>query len=152
MRLESINQSRELLTHSNRKNKKTQEQIIKKEFHKTEKISIDYAVAEKIDPKNVLIIKGEFGWNDIGSWNMLYDQLTDSLDSSKNIVKANSIQIDTKNSLIYGPKDKLIAVIGLEDIAVVDTPEALLVCKKNQSHKVKKIVEILKEEGRNKYL
>ncbi|MCL5794822.1 MAG: sugar phosphate nucleotidyltransferase [Patescibacteria group bacterium] len=134
------------------KNIKAQEQIIKKEFHKTEKISIDYAVAEKIEPKNVLIIKGEFGWSDIGSWSMLYDQLTDKQDHDKNVIKANLVHKDTKNCLVYGPKEKLIATIGLDNIAIIDTPDALLVSRKDQSHNVKKIVEILKEEGREKYL
>lgn len=131
---------------------KKQEEAIKKEFSKTEKISIDYAVAERMDPKDVLIIKGEFGWSDIGSWNMLYDQLINQTDSQNNLIKANLVHKDCSNCLVYGPKKKLIAIAGLNDIVVVDTEKALLVCEKNQAHLVKKIVEILKEEGREEYL
>lgn len=134
------------------KNIKILTQIIKREFAKTKKISIDYAVAEKMNPKNVLIIKGEFGWSDIGSWNMLYNQLTEKLNHDKNIIRANSVEFDTTNSLIYGPKNKLIALIGLDNMVVVDTPDALLVCRKDQSHKVKNIVELLNEKGKHQHL
>ena len=132
--------------------KKGDSSIIQKEFSKTEKISIDYAVAERMDPKDVLIIKGEFGWSDIGSWNMLYDQLIDDTDGSNNLIKANIVNKDTRNCLIYGPKKKLIATAGVENLVIVDTDDALLVCNKDESHLVKKIVEILKEEGREDYL
>lgn len=132
--------------------KQNDQQTIEKEFSKTEKTSIDYAVAEKMDPKDVLIIKGEFGWSDIGSWNMLYDQLTKARDKNNNLIKANSINIDTSNSLIYGDGKKLIATIGLDDLVIVDTKDALLVGKKEESHLVKKIVKILEEQKRNEYL
>lgn len=142
----------EIIKAYKQKNIKIREKIIEREFAKTPKISIDYAIAEKMNPKDVLIIKGEFGWSDIGSWSMLYDQLTEKSDHDKNIIKANLVHKDSKNCLIYGPKEKLIATIGLDNIVIVDTKDALLVCKKNQSHNVKKIVEMLKEEGRERYL
>lgn len=129
-----------------------QEQTIKREFAKTEKISIDYAVSERMNPQDVLIIKGEFGWSDIGSWSTLYDQLLDKADNDKNLIKANLVHRDTKNCLIYGPKNKLISTMGIDNMVIIDTKDALLVCKKNQSHHVKKIVKILKEEGRERYL
>ncbi|MCL5794773.1 MAG: mannose-1-phosphate guanylyltransferase, partial [Patescibacteria group bacterium] len=125
---------------------------IKREFAKTEKISVDYAVAERMNPKDVLIIKGEFGWSDIGSWNMLYDQLINKTDSDNNLIKANLVHKDSKNCLVYGPKKKLIAIAGLDNVVVVDTEKSLLVCNKDKAHLVKKIVEILKEEGREEYL
>lgn len=132
--------------------KRNDKKTIKVEFSKTEKISIDYAVAERMDPKDVLIIKGEFGWSDIGSWNMLYDQLTKEQDSNNNVIKANFIHKDTKNCLVYGNDKKLIATAGIDNIVIVDTNDALLVCHKNKAHLVKKIVEILKEQGRREYL
>lgn len=131
---------------------KKQENIIKKEFGKTEKISIDYAVAEHIDQKEVLIIKGEFGWSDLGSWNMLYDQLRSDTDSHDNLIKANFVHKDTRNCLVYGSSDKIIATVGVDNLAIVDTKDALLICKKDRSQDVKKIIEILKEEGRSEFL
>lgn len=131
--------------------KKKNKKMVEKAFSQTEKISIDYAVAERMDPKDVLIIKGEFGWSDIGSWNMLYDQLNDNVDSNKNLLKGNIVHKDTKNCLIYGQK-RLIAAAGIDNIVIVDTPDALLVCSKDQAHLVKKIVEILEQEERKKYL
>jgi len=132
--------------------KKNDTKTIETEFSKTEKISIDYAVAERMDPKDVLIIKGEFGWSDIGSWNMLYNQLTKRQDKNNNLIRANLVQIDTSNSLIYSDEKKLVATIGLKDLVIVDTKDALLIAKKDQSHIVKKIVGILKEQGRKEYL
>jgi len=132
--------------------KKHDQKTINKEFSKTEKISIDYAVAERMDPKDVLIIKGEFGWSDIGSWQTLYDQLIKKTDNNKNLIKANLVHKNTKNCLVYGPKNRLIACAGIDNLVIVDTKDALLICKKDESHLVKKIVEILKEEGRENYL
>ena len=132
--------------------KKNDQKTIEKEFSKTEKISIDYAVAERMDNKDVQIIKGEFGWSDIGSWKTLYEQLIDETDSNNNLIKANFVHKDTRNCLVYGTKKKLIATAGVENLVIVDTDNALLVCNKDESHLVKKIVEILKEEGREEYL
>lgn len=132
--------------------KKNDKKKIAEEFGKTEKTSIDYAVAEHIDQKQVLIIKGEFGWSDLGSWITIYDQLKNKTDSHENLIKANFVHKDTKKCLIYGPKEKLIATIGINDLAIVDTRDVLLICKKDRSQDVKKIVEILKEENRGEYL
>ena len=118
--------------------KRNDKKTIEKEFSKTEKISIDYAVAERMNPKDVFIIKGEFGWSDIGSWEMLYDQMKSDTDSNRNLIKANLINLDTKNCLVYGPKEKLIATLGVSNLAIVDTKDALLICKREDSQKVKK--------------
>lgn len=139
-------------SHKQKGNEAEKQKLINKEFSKTEKISIDYAVAERMDPKDVLIIKGEFGWSDIGSWNMLYDQLVNQTDNEGNLIKANFVHKDTSNCLVYGPKEKLIATAGVDNLAIVDTKDALLICRKDQSHLVKNIVKILEEEGRENYL
>lgn len=131
--------------------KKDRKKIIA-EFKKTEKTSIDYAVAEHIDQKKVLIIKGEFGWSDLGSWVTIYDQLKNKTDSQGNLIKANFVHKDTKKCLVYGHPEKIIATIGVDDLAIIDTKDALLICKKNRSQDVKKIIEILKEENRGEYL
>lgn len=115
-----------------------EKEVIETEYPKCEKISIDYCIMEKVDPKRVRIIPGEFGWNDIGTWESLYDELARD---HGNLIKAHHIGLDTENSLIYGPKNKLIATIGVKDIVVIDTKDALLICKKGKSQEVKKIVE-----------
>jgi mannose-1-phosphate guanylyltransferase len=116
-------------------------------YGQMEKISIDYAIAEKMNPKDVLIIKGEFGWRDIGTWDTLYENLLPQSDEQKNVIKADSIAIDTNGSMIYGKQDKVIATIGVDDMLIVDTDDALLVCPKSRAQDVKKVIEKLKKRG-----
>ena len=127
------------------------EQEIADLYSSMQKISIDYAITEKMDPKEILIIRGDFEWDDIGAWDTLYQNLLSKTDDNKNLVMGESINIDTNNSLIYGNEGKVIATIGLEDMVIVDTPDALLVCPKNRAQEVKKVIEELKKRG-EKYL
>ena len=108
------------------------------------KISIDYAIMEKVNPKEVRIIPADLGWNDIGTWESIWSEMHDDDSSEKNLTKGKVISIDTQNSLIYADGKKVIATIGLEDLIIVDTPDALLVCHKDKSHQIKQIVEKLK--------
>jgi len=124
-----------------------EKKVLKNHYSKCDKISIDYAIMEKVEKSKVRIIPADFGWNDIGTWESLHDELTKS--SKENIKKGENLLIDVEGSLVYGPKDKLIATIGLKDVIVVDTKDALLICKKNKSQDVKKIVEKLKENKKD---
>ena len=124
---------------------KDEQKTLEAEYPLCDKISIDYGIMEKVDTKEVRIIPAELGWSDVGTWESLHEELAENAKS--NIVKAKHINIDSKGSLIYGNGKKLIATIGLEDVVIVDTPDALLVCKKNRSQDVKKIVEKLKESS-----
>jgi mannose-1-phosphate guanylyltransferase len=119
--------------------------VIEKEYSACEKISIDYAIMEKVDPSEVRIIPAEFGWSDVGTWESIHDELTESND--ENVISGRFLGIDTKGSLIRteNPK-KIIATIGLNDVVIVDTEDALLVCPKKRSQDVKKIVEKLKDQ------
>lgn len=121
-------------------------------YQELPKISIDYAVAEKIDPSEVLVIRGEFGWSDIGSWDQLYEQLGDQTDEQGNLAKGEWLGLDTSSSLIYGQPSKMIATIGLSDLVIVDTPDALLICPKGRAQDVKKIVTLLAEQHQEEYL
>ncbi|MBU2025111.1 MAG: sugar phosphate nucleotidyltransferase [Patescibacteria group bacterium] len=125
---------------------------IKEEYAKIEKTSLDYAITEKIDAKNILIIKGEFGWSDIGTWDVLHKKLMTKADSKGNLIKGKWVGLDTTNSLIYASSNKLIATIGVNDMVIVDTPDALLVCPKGRAQKVKELVEKLKKKGESGYL
>jgi mannose-1-phosphate guanylyltransferase len=121
-------------------------------FRRMEKISFDYAVTEKIDPRDVLIVKGEFGWSDVGAFDMLYDSQKAKADADKNVWNGDWRGHDTSGCLIYGRPDKVIATVGVDDLVIVDTPDALLICPKSRSQDVKKIVEILKAENKFKHL
>jgi mannose-1-phosphate guanylyltransferase/mannose-6-phosphate isomerase len=106
-------------------------------------ISIDYAIMEKSN--RVITLPLELYWNDIGSWDSLYDVL--SRDESGNITIGDISAIDTKNSLIIGNK-RLISTIGLDNHLVVETDDAILIAKKGEAQKVKDIVNILKNQSR----
>lgn len=125
---------------------------VSQEYSQLEKISFDYAITEKMRPEDVLIIRGDFGWSDVGAWDVLYDQLSRNIDEYGNLIKAKWYGIDTSGSLIYGEKEKVIATIGVDDLIIIDTKDALLVCPQSRAQDVKKIVEKLKEKGEEKYL
>lgn len=106
--------------------------------------SIDFGVMEKA--KDIYTIPGNFGWDDVGSW--LAVERINYTNEYGNVVKGDVISIKTKNTTIIGGK-KLIATVGLEDIVIVDTDDALLVCAKDSTQDIKKIIENLKICNRN---
>lgn len=115
---------------------------LKKFYPSCKKESIDYGIMEKVSPKAVRIIPATLGWSDVGTWESLLEELP--LNKNKNLVQANHTGIDSTGSLIYGDGQKLIATVGIEDLVIVDTPDALLICQKKRSQDVKKIVQELK--------
>lgn len=120
-------------------------------YGKLEKISIDYAITEKMKSEEIMIIRGDFDWDDIGAWDTLYQNMLIKTDEKRNIVQGDRLNIDTCGSIIYGQEGKIIVTIGIDDLVIVDTPDALLVCPKSRAQEVKKAVEELKERG-GKYL
>ena len=106
-------------------------------------ISIDYAVVEKSN--NVVTVPLTSYWNDIGSWDAIYEVL--DKDEQGNAVRGDCVPIDCSNTLMLG-RSRLIAGIGLEDLLVVETDDVILVAKKGESQKVKALVEKLKQQGR----
>lgn len=124
---------------------KKRDAAIAKYYPQCDKISIDYGIMEKVKPEMVRVIPADLGWNDVGTWDALYDELTEF--SDQNLTKGTVLSLDTKGSLIYGNKKKLITTVGIENLVVVDTDDVLLICKKGQGGKVKKIVEELKKKN-----
>ena len=110
-------------------------------------ISIDYGIMEKSE--NVLVIPGDFGWNDVGSYDSL-DVLHEK-DKYGNIIVGDFAGIDTKDSIIYS-KEKLVATIGVDNIIIVETPDTLLVCDRSRAQDIKEMVDYLKTTGKEKYL
>ena len=109
--------------------------------------AIDYAVMERTE--NLLVVGAAFEWHDIGSWADLHDILQQ--DDAGNFVEGDSVMIDSKNCMIHSPK-KLVAAVGLEDMVVIETDDAILICPKARSQDVKLIVERLKQMGKTQYL
>jgi mannose-1-phosphate guanylyltransferase len=110
-------------------------------------ISIDYGILERSD--DVIVIPGDFGWNDVGSWDALGGIFPS--DDDGNIVKAQHIGVGTKNSIIYG-NGRLIATIGIDNLIIAETSDAILVCPKDKAQDVKSIVDMLKEKGMSDYV
>lgn len=104
-------------------------------------ISIDMAVMER--SSDIVVIPLPLAWSDLGSWDSVFDVL--DKDSNQNVKIGNVYDIDTKNSLIYGGK-RLISTIGLEDVIIVETDDALFLGRKGESQKVKALVEELKKK------
>ena len=112
-------------------------------FSSLPSLSIDYAVME--NSSRVVLIPADIGWNDVGAWNSL-DEVSEK-DSEGNIISGNVLAQDCNDSIIQG-QNRLIAVLGLKDTIVVDSPDALLVCAKERSQDVKNLVEALNEKSR----
>ena len=112
-------------------------------FSQLPNISIDYAVMEKSDM--VVTMPIDIYWNDIGSWDSLYELLES--DEEGNIKRGDVVTVDTRNTMILGSK-RLITTIGLEGGLVIETDDAILISQKGQAQKVKDIVDKLKEDNR----
>jgi mannose-1-phosphate guanylyltransferase len=108
---------------------------------------VDRSVLEKTD--RLLLVPAEFEWADIGSWAELGDRVR--ADAHGNSVEGESILIDTRDSLVFGSR-RLIAAIGLEDMIIVDTEDAILVCPRSRAQDVKLVVEALRRSGKTRYL
>lgn len=116
------------------------------EFDKMPSISIDYAVMEKSDKIALVQLKSD--WNDLGSWKSIYD--VSKKDENGNVKIGHVIDEGSKNSFVYS-SSKLVATIGLEDVVVVETEDAILACKTDKAQDVKKVYDTLKTQNDNTY-
>lgn len=112
------------------------------QFSQMPSISFDYAILEKT--KETLVCPLPVIWSDVGCWDSIYDML--EKDQNQNVKSGNILEIDTKNSLIFGGK-RLISTIGLEDLLIVETDDATFISKKGESQKVKQLVQELIQAG-----
>jgi mannose-1-phosphate guanylyltransferase/mannose-6-phosphate isomerase len=118
--------------------------IDKKEFEQCPSESIDRAVLENAE--NIFVIPFDVGWSDIGSWSALKNLAAS--DNDQNVFLGDVLGVNTTASYVWA-KNRLVVVIGLSDIVVVDTKDALLVASANEVHTVGDVVEILEESGRD---
>jgi len=115
------------------------EAVLSKVYGQLKNISIDYGIMEK--SQKVFLIKGDFSWSDVGSWEEVY-QLSEKNEEG-NAVIGKVFTDMTSESYIYSP-DKFTAVIGAENFIVINTEDALLICRRDKAQDVKKIIEHLK--------
>ncbi len=138
---------KELDTIGNSMGTEKERETIERIYPAIPKISIDYGIMERAD--HVLVIPGDFGWNDIGSLDMLH--LMKEADQDGNIRYGETLCENSKNCIVYGT-DKLVAAVGLEDMIIVQTEDAVLVCPRERAQEVKNAVDRLVEQGREQYL
>lgn len=120
--------------------------VDEEEFLKCPDDSVDYAVIEKTD--KAVVVPMDAGWSDVGSWSALWE--VSDKDENQNSYHGDVIMKNTSDCYIYAP-NKLVAAVGLENIVVIDTKDAVLVADKSKVQEVKQIVEQLKEEDRREY-
>lgn len=114
--------------------------------------TVDYGIMEKAE-KVAVLPAGGLGWSDVGMWSSLFEVLLP--DMNGNIATNSSLHLahETHNTMVYGGSmDRLIVTIGVDDMVIVDTGDALLVCKSDQSQKVKEVVEHLRKHRQDKFL
>lgn len=124
-----------------------EELTLEKEYRNFTSISIDYGIMEKSN--NIYTIPGTFGWDDVGSW--LAIERIKKTNEFGNVVSGDVITIDSKNCIVEGGK-KLIATVGIEDLIIVDTEDATLICAKDSAGGIKKIIDNLKICNRDEFI
>ncbi len=127
----------------------SQREVMDKVYRALDAVSIDYGVMEKT--KDVLCVTADFAWDDVGSWAAL--ERLRRTDKNGNVCLGGAECIDTKDSIIVGTDDRMVAAIGIENLIIVSADDATLVCNKGRAEDVKALVEKLERKGKfKKYL
>ncbi len=122
-------------------------ETLEKEFAAFPSVSVDYGVMEKAG--DIWVLPGAFGWDDVGSWLAL--ERFNVANEFGNVVSGDFITVDTRNCILQGDK-RLIATVGVKDLIVVDTGDALLIAEKDSAGGIKKVLETLKICNRTEYI
>ncbi len=120
---------------------------VQSSFQKMRAISIDYGIMEQ--SKEVYVIPSSFGWDDVGSW--LAVERMNPANELGNVIHGDVVTVDSTRCIVQGDQ-RTIAMVGLEDVIIVDTPDALLVCAKDSAGKIKKVLDVLKAVNRDELL
>lgn len=123
------------------------ESVLKSTYPRVPSISIDYGVMEKAD--NVVVLKSDFYWNDIGDWESVREVY--EADAEDNVLVGEHVMIDSSGNTVFSP-ERCVALVGMSGVVVVDSGDAILVCKRERAQQVRDIVEILKKKRREKLL
>jgi len=121
--------------------------VLERVWPQVENETIDYGIMERAE--DVAVIPVDIGWSDVGDWTALSELLPP--DEEGNVIVGEHVGLDTRRCMIHGSR-RLVATIGLEDMIVVDTEDALLICPKERAQDVRDLVRRLKESGREEYI
>jgi mannose-1-phosphate guanylyltransferase len=125
-----------------------EQQTLKRLWPKMQKISIDYGIMEK--DRSMLVIPANISWTDIGSWRAVYDMI--ATDKTTNVFRGQHIVHDASGNLIYSYSGKLVAAVGIHDMIIVETADAILVCPKDRAQDVKHLVAEIERKKLHRYL
>lgn len=123
------------------------ESVLKKIFATMRSISIDYGVMEKAS--SIRVLKGDFGWDDVGSWLAL--ERVRGCDAEGNVTGGEVVLVNSRNVIAEGHK-RLIAGVGLENLVIVDTDDVVLVCDKGHTGEIKALLEEIRRRKGNQYV
>ena len=130
-------------------NSQSYERVLNNIYPQMPSISIDYGVMEKAD--QVMVIPADFGWDDIGSWTSL-ERIRTKNDGT-NVIRGNVVSLDSKRCIVEADcQEKLIVLLGADDLIVVDTDDATLICSKDRAQDIKTVIDNLKKNQQEKYL
>lgn len=137
------------VTEKEKFNTKYEVEAIEEIYPQCTSVSIDFGIMEKAD--NVYIIPSTFGWSDLGTWNSAWENM--EKDYLGNAVGGKNVMImDATRCIVHAPDHKLLVLQGLDDFIVVDTPDALLICKREKEQEIKEFVAEIKRNKGDKYL
>jgi mannose-1-phosphate guanylyltransferase len=120
-----------------------EDQVVAAEYQGLQSISIDYGVMEYA--RNVKVVEATYAWDDVGSWRSIENLR--GRDDAGNVLEGRALVLDTNDCTVIGDPEHLIATVGVDNLIIVHTPDATLVCRKDKAQDVKKIVDILKGKG-----
>jgi mannose-1-phosphate guanylyltransferase len=121
------------------------DEVLDRVYPNLESISIDYGVMERTD-RPIYVLKADFGWSDVGSWQALYELRSGEYDASGNLPLGDAMTVDAERNLVYSSAGRKVALLGVEDLVVVDTPDALMVARRDRSQDVKLFVDMLRKK------
>lgn len=113
-------------------------------------ISLDYAITEHQDPKRIFVIPGDFRWTDVGHWASLSEVL--GAGAAVEVKRGTVLQVKSEGNFVYSDVPQAVGLVGVHDLVVVATPDALLVCDKRHAQDVKALVAALEKQGHRKFL
>ncbi|MFU8807262.1 MAG: mannose-1-phosphate guanylyltransferase, partial [Bradymonadaceae bacterium] len=123
--------------------------VLREHFAELEKVSIDYGIME--NAPDVAVIPASIGWSDVGHWAAV-DEVRPT-DGAHNVIEANAVLHEVKNSVVYSEGSKrIIAMAGVKDLIVVDTPDALLIIPRHRAQDVRTLVDLLSTHGHDDVL
>jgi mannose-1-phosphate guanylyltransferase len=122
------------------------EENLKNIYMRMDSISLDYGILEKAD--NVYCVESSFSWSDLETWDELYR--LSMKDAKGNVLEGDVISLDSRKSLVF-TSGKLVALYGLEDVIVIDSDDALLICKRGESENVQEIIDYMRRKNINRF-